>query len=122
MAPVSEQPEEMVWRIARTVCQCAGMAIEFRDRGAADVFDGKASKAARRVCPSELVDRAREKLFLIDDAEALEDLRSPPGNRLEALKGDRKGQYSIRINGQYRICFRWTEQGARDVEIIDYQE
>jgi toxin HigB-1 len=98
------------------------MAIEFRDRGTADVFDGKASKAARRVCPSELVDRAREKLFLIDDAEALGDLRSPPGNRLEALKGDRKGQYSIRINDQYRICFRWTEQGAREAEIVDYHE
>ena len=96
------------------------MAIEFRDRGTADVFDGKPSKASRRVCPNDLVDRAREKLFLIDDAEVLEDLRVPPGNRLEALKGDRRGQYSIRINDQYRICFRWTEQGAWYVEIVDY--
>ena len=96
------------------------MAIEFRDRGTADVFDGKASKASRRVCPDDLVERAREKLFLIDDAEVLEDLRVPPGNRLEAPKGDRRGQYSIRINDQYRICFRWTQQGARDVEIVDY--
>ena len=64
--------------------------------------------------------RAREKLFLVDDAEVLQDLLVPPGNRLEALKGDRKGQHSIRINYQYRICFRWTERGARDVEIVYY--
>jgi toxin HigB-1 len=96
------------------------MAITFRNRGTEDVFNGVSSKAARKVCPTELVDRAREKLFLVDDAETLEDLRIPPGNRLEALKGDRSGEYSIRINRQYRICFRWSEQGARDVEITDY--
>lgn len=96
------------------------MAIEFRDRGTEDVFNGVDSKAARKVCPTNLVDRAREKLFLVDDAETLEDLRVSPGNRLEALKGDRKGQHSIRINDQYRIWFRWSEHGARDVEIVDY--
>ena len=96
------------------------MAIEFRNRGTEDVFNGVDTKASRKLVPPELVDRAREKLFLIDDAEAIQDLRSPPGNRLEALKGDRKGQYSIRINDQYRVCFRWTERGARDVEIVDY--
>ena len=96
------------------------MAIEFKDQGTEDVFDGVNSKAARRVCPPGLVERAREKLFLIDDAETLQDLRVPPGNRLEALRGDRRGQHSIRINDRYRICFRWTEQGARDVQIVDY--
>ncbi len=96
------------------------MAIEFRDSGTEDVFNGVDSKAARKICPRDLVDRAREKLFLVDDAEALQDLRVPPGNRLEALKGDRRGQYSIRINERYRICFRWSEQGAREVEIVDY--
>ncbi len=96
------------------------MAIEFRNRGTEDVFDGADTKAARKLVPPALVDRAREKLFLIDDAEVLEDLRIPPGNRLEALKGDRRGQHSIRINDQYRVCFRWTEHGARDVEIVDY--
>ncbi len=96
------------------------MAIEFRNRGTEDVFNGVDSKAARKLLPAGLVDRAREKLFLVDDAEALQDLRVPPGNRLEALKGDRKGQYSIRINDQYRVCFRWSSQGARDVEIVDY--
>jgi toxin HigB-1 len=57
---------------------------------------------------------------LVDDAETLRDLEVPPGNRLEALKGDRLGQYSIRINSQYRICFRWTDRGPQDVEIVDY--
>ncbi len=56
----------------------------------------------------------------INNAAALDDLRSPPGNRLEALKDDRGGQYSIRVNDQWRICFRWTETGAEDVEIVDY--
>jgi len=96
------------------------MAIEFRDRGTEDVYNGVDSKAARKVCPAEVVRRARAQQFLIDDAESLEDLRVPPGNRLTALKGDRKGQYSIRINKRYRICFRWTEGGAREVEIVDY--
>ena len=96
------------------------MAIEFRSQGTEDVFNGVDSKAARRLCPPDLVSRAREKLFLLDDAEVLQDLLVPPGNRLEALKGDRKGQHGIRINDQFRICFRWTERGAEDVEIVDY--
>jgi proteic killer suppression protein len=57
---------------------------------------------------------------MVDAATRLEDLRSPPGNRLEALKGDRRGQHSIRINQQWRICFRWTPEGPEDVEIVDY--
>ncbi|MBK8446510.1 MAG: type II toxin-antitoxin system RelE/ParE family toxin [Micropruina sp.] len=63
---------------------------------------------------------ALRKLVLLDAAETLEDLRVPPGNRLEALRGDRAGQYSIRINQQWRICFTWTEAGPADVEIVDY--
>ena len=63
---------------------------------------------------------ARRKLRQLEIADNLEDLKVPPGNRLEALKGDRTGQYSIRINRQWRVCFRWTEAGAEDVEIIDY--
>ncbi|MDZ7582710.1 MAG: type II toxin-antitoxin system RelE/ParE family toxin [Deltaproteobacteria bacterium] len=63
---------------------------------------------------------ARRKLRQLEIAAKLEDLRVPPGNRLEALKGDRAGQHSIRINRQWRICFRWTEAGAENVEIIDY--
>jgi proteic killer suppression protein len=63
---------------------------------------------------------ARRKLRQLEIAGNLEDLRIPPGNRLEALKGNRAGQYSIRINQQWRVCFRWTEAGAEDVEIVDY--
>ena len=63
---------------------------------------------------------ARRKFRQLQIAARLDDLRVPPGNRLEALKGDRAGQHSIRINGQYRVCFRWTAAGAEDVEIVDY--
>lgn len=63
---------------------------------------------------------ARRKLRQIEISARLDDLRVPPGNRLEALKGDRAGQYSIRINDQWRVCFRWTAAGAEDVEIVDY--
>ena len=63
---------------------------------------------------------ARRKLRQLEIAGRLDDLRVPPGNRLEALKGDRSGQYSIRINDQWRVCFRWTELGAENVEIVDY--
>jgi proteic killer suppression protein len=65
-------------------------------------------------------DVARRKLAWLDAATRLDDLRAPPGNRLEALRGDRRGQYSIRINDQWRICFRWEGGNALDVEIVDY--
>ena len=96
------------------------MAITFLGRGTQDIYNGVDSKAARKICATQLARRARSKLFLIDDAESVQDLRIPPGNRLEALKGDRRGQYSVRINDQFRICFRWTDSGARDAEIVDY--
>jgi proteic killer suppression protein len=77
-----------------------------------------------RVLPSKLpkdIQRtARRKLLYLDDAEDLQDLLAPPGNRLEKLKGNRAGQYSIRINDQWRICFRWISGKAKDVEIVDY--
>lgn len=63
---------------------------------------------------------ARRKLRQLEIAGCIDDLRVPPGNRLEALKGDRAGQHSIRINDQYRVCFRWTDGGAEDVEVVDY--
>jgi proteic killer suppression protein len=63
---------------------------------------------------------ALRKLVMLDAAEAIDDLKVPPGNRLEALKGDRAGQHSIRINQQWRICFVWTQSGPEDVEIVDY--
>jgi len=63
---------------------------------------------------------ARRKLEMLDAAIKIDDLRTPPGNRLEALKGDRSGQYSIRINDQFRLCFKWAREEASDVEIVDY--
>jgi toxin HigB-1 len=70
--------------------------------------------------PPDLVRIARRKLRAIDAAVAVRDLTAPPGNRLEKLKGDRVGQWSIRINDQWRVCFVWTDDGAHDVEIVDY--
>lgn len=70
--------------------------------------------------PSQIHRIAQRKLNLLDSAENIEDLRIPPGNRLEKLKGDREGEYSIRINNQWRLCFRWHEGNAFDVEIVDY--
>lgn len=96
------------------------MIRSFRDQATEDLFNGVASKAARRRLPSQLWRIGRRKLDAVDQAEALDDLRVPPGNRLELLKGDRAGQHSIRINDQYRICFVWSEGGADDVEVADY--
>jgi proteic killer suppression protein len=70
--------------------------------------------------PADVFRSAKRKLNLLDLAIELNDLRSPPGNRLEALGGGRQGQYSMRINDQWRVCFRWTAAGAEDVEIVDY--
>jgi len=92
----------------------------FRDDGTEDVFNGRFSKSARKRCPQELWRVARRKLDQIDSAGTLNDLKVPPGNHLEALKDDRKGQHSIRINDQFRICFVWTTAGPKDVEIVDY--
>ena len=91
------------------------MIHSFRHQGTEDIFNGKTSKAARATCPQDLWKRAARKLDQIDSTANVDDLKVPPGNRLELLKGDRTGQYSIRINDQYRICFGWSEQGATEV-------
>ncbi len=96
------------------------MIRSFRNTATEHVFNGRASKAARRACPTALWRVAVRKLEYLDSARLLEDLRVPPGNRLERLRGDRRGQWSIRINDQYRICFVWTELGPEQVEIVDY--
>ena len=96
------------------------MIRTFHDRGTEDVYDGVASAAARKCCPEELWAIARRKLDQVNRAIDLRDLLVPPGNRLEPLKGDRKGQMSIRINQRYRICFRWELGDAYEVEIADY--
>ena len=91
------------------------MIRSFRCRDTATLFD---DIDVRRFRPIERV--ARRKLLYLHRARRLEDLRMPPGNRLEALKGKRKGQYSIRINDQWRLCFRWKDGDAHEVEIVDY--
>ena len=70
--------------------------------------------------PADLVSRIRRKLVMLDAATRLDELRIPPANRLEALRGERAGQHSIRVKPQFRICFRWTEDGPVDVEFVDY--
>lgn len=92
----------------------------FRDRGTEDIFNGRATKVARKSCPQMLWNVAARKLDLLDSARRLDDLRIPPGNRLEALSGNLKGRHSVRINDQFRICFRWTALGPDEVEIVDY--
>jgi proteic killer suppression protein len=91
------------------------MIVSFRDRDT-DLLAG--GHSARRFAAIASV--ARRKLRQLEIAGRLDDLRVPPGNRLEALRGDRGGQHSIRINAQYRLCFRWTAAGPADVEIVDY--
>jgi len=87
----------------------------FSDKDTAELFAGRRVKRFANIAAV-----AERKLQLIDSAVTLEALRSPPGNRLEALSGNRRGQHSIRINDQFRVCFVWTEDGVRDVEIVDY--
>lgn len=92
------------------------MIRSFADREAEKIWGGVAS----RRLPAGIQQVARRKLRMLNAAATLDDLRIPPANRLEALKGDRKGQHSIRINDQWRICFRWKAGDAHDVQIVDY--
>jgi proteic killer suppression protein len=96
------------------------MIVSFRDSGVEDIFNGRNSKNALSACPRNLWRIAVRKLDQLDSAVDLNELRVPPGNRLEALSGNCSGQFSIRINDQYRICFIWTETGPAEVEIVDY--
>ena len=96
------------------------MIVSFSGDGTEDIFNGVTSRRARKTCPQALWPIARRKLDMLNAVSSIGDLRFPPGNRLEALKGDRRGQHSIRINEQYRVCFRWTDHGPADAEIVDY--
>ena len=98
----------------------SNMIRSFASVGTEDIYNGRNTAFARRTCPPALWAVAARKLDHLDAAVALRDLRAPPGNRLESLVGIRKGQHSIRINQQYRICFAWTEHGPDAVEITDY--
>ena len=92
------------------------MILEFRDREAELIWRGEVS----RKLPREIQQVARRKLRMLNNVKTLQDLRVPPANRLEALKGERKGQWSIRVNDQSRICFVWNDGNASKVEIVDY--
>ena len=92
------------------------MIRSFADKRTAALFAGHVVKGL----PTQIQQRARARLLALDAAATLDDLRIPPGNRLEALKGNRKGQHSIRVNNQWRICFVWRAGNAWNVEIVDY--
>lgn len=92
------------------------MIQSFRDKRSLALSRGRHVKGF----PTELIERARVKLAMIEAATELRDLESPPGNQLEALQGNRSGQHGIRINRQWRICFWWREGDAHDVEVVDY--
>ena len=96
------------------------MIQSFADAETETLFNGASTKKTRRRLPGELHAAAFRKLDMLNAAHELIDLRVPPGNMLEALKGDRAGQHSIRINQQYRVCFVWTDAGPEDVEVTDY--
>ena len=96
------------------------MIRSFKNQGTEDIFDGRNSKTARKLCPQQLWNIAARKLEQLDSVAFLDDLKVPPGNRLETLAGDREGQYSIRINDQYRVCFEWVDGDPDNVEIVDY--
>lgn len=92
------------------------MIRSFRDKRTETIYRGRRARGLA----VEIQQRARRKLRMIDAANVIDDLRIPPSNRLEKLKGDRRGQHSIRINDQWRICFVWNDNSASDVEIVDY--
>lgn len=97
------------------------MAIRnFKTRATEDINYGKVTKEALRTLPKELHQKARIKLARLGAATSMQDLQEIRGNRFEKLKGERQGQYSLRINDQYRICFKWENDNAEDVEIVDY--
>ena len=96
------------------------MIRSFADKGTEDVFDGRDTRAASGTCPAAIWPVAQRKLDQVNRVSDLRHLAVPPGNRLERLRGQRMGQHSIRINQQYRICFRWEEGHAFEVEITDY--
>jgi len=95
------------------------MIVSFGDATTEDLFHGRPTRRVRHL-PPDLRRVVVRKLDMLNAAHVLEDLRSPPGNRLEALRGDLAGRHSIRVNDQWRLVFEWTERGPADVKVIDY--
>ena len=102
--------------ISNAIKQYSVVIKSFSSTETEKIWKGEFSKKI----PTEIQRQIRKKLRMINNAEVLEDLRVPPGNKLEPLKGDRKGQYSIRVNDQWRICFNWISENAISVEVVDY--
>lgn len=96
------------------------MIQNFKDKETEDIYNGTRSKKTLKRLPVNLWNIVYRKFYALDHAISLSDLHSPPNNRLEMLKGQRNGQFSIRINDQYRLCFNWSNEGPKDVEIVDY--
>ncbi|MHA1444363.1 MAG: type II toxin-antitoxin system RelE/ParE family toxin [Candidatus Hodarchaeales archaeon] len=96
------------------------MIKTFKNKATEDIYNGKATKIAMRACRKKIWRIATRKLDQLDSILSLDELLVPPGSRLETLSGQRKGQFSIRINDQFRICFKWSETGPEVVEITDY--
>ena len=119
-AELGRSAKKILIDIAWVPCYHEHMIGSFKNQGTEDIFDGKNSKAARKLCPQDVWKIAAGKLEQVDSARDLDDLKVPLGNRLEALSGDRDGQHSIRINDQYRVCFEWNPGNADNVEIVHY--
>jgi proteic killer suppression protein len=96
------------------------MIKTFKNKATQDIYNGKTTKVAMKACPKKIWRIATRKLDQLDSILSLDELLVPPGNRLETLSGQRRGQFSIRISDQFRICFKWSETGPEDVEITDY--
>ena len=96
------------------------MIVSFGNKATEAIFDGRNTRAARRILPQDLHVSAARKIEVLNASVSLASVGKVPANRLEKLAGDRKGQYSVRINDQYRICFEWTDKGPTNVEIVDY--
>ena len=109
-----------LWPVSTVSVIIESVIRSFADAATADLFNGVDSRRARQACPSSLWTVVARKLTQLNRVREQRELAVPPGNRLEALKGARRGQHSIRINDQYRICFRWEDGYADDVEVTDY--
>ena len=96
------------------------MIKSFRDKGTEDIFDRKNTREVCQTCPRQIWRVAQRKLDQLNGVVSLDSLKIPPGNMLEVLRDDRKGQHSIRINDQFRVCFVWADDGVDNVEITDY--
>jgi toxin HigB-1 len=119
---VDERPGASSWGVARLPLKwyLVEVILDFADQATEDVFHGTRSKAARRCLPAELWAAAQRKLDRLNRAKEPRDLTDPPGNRLEAMKGDYAGFFSIRVNDRYRIVFRFEGGDARQVQVVDY--